>query len=225
MSRLRFVRSGRGHRAAQERIDARTTRRCGVRPQVKLPNSDPRLGHDHVANAHAVLQSVNIRTNAWGLRGGSVSDAPARERAASLMLGSSIALGWGVDEDKEVSSFLEKKLKADRQRVEVLNGGVGNDNAERYVAKRFLSGLLHLQPTDLLVLAFVRDGEELTRDSGNVLLAQQPVGAHGLGRGDPHDGEGERWPRPALQTALRAGLAIAGHDAGGVRQARDMPGA
>src|SRR4051794_40571893 len=137
--------------------------------ELKLPNPDPRLGHEHVANAHAVLQSVNIRTNAWGLRGGPVSDAPAPGTRRILMLGSSIALGWGVDEDKVVSSFLEKKFEADGQRVEVLNGGVGNYNAERYV-ERFLTRLAPLQPTDLLVLAFVRDGEELTRDSGNVLL-------------------------------------------------------
>ena len=45
--------------------------------ELKFPSPDPRLGHEHVANAHALLQSVDIRTNAWGLRGGPVTDAPA----------------------------------------------------------------------------------------------------------------------------------------------------
>ena len=45
--------------------------------ELKFPSPDPRLGHEHIANAHALLQSVDIRTNAWGLRGGPVSDAPA----------------------------------------------------------------------------------------------------------------------------------------------------
>jgi lysophospholipase L1-like esterase len=137
--------------------------------ELKFPSPDPRLGHEHVANAHAVLQSVDIRTNAWGLRGGPVSYTPAPGTRRILVLGSSIALGWGVDEDKVVSSLLQMKFAASGQNVEVLNGGIGNYNAERYV-ERFLTRLAPLQPTDLLILAFVRDGEELTQGGGNFLL-------------------------------------------------------
>jgi len=137
--------------------------------ELKFPSPDPRLGHEHIANAHALLQSVDIRTNAWGLRGGPVSDAPAPGTRRILMLGSSIALGWGVDEDKVVSSLLQKKFDAAGQHVEVLNAGIGNYNAERYV-ERFLNRLAPLRPTDLLILAFVRDGEELSQGGGNVLL-------------------------------------------------------
>jgi lysophospholipase L1-like esterase len=137
--------------------------------ELKFPSPDPRLGHEHVANARAVLQSVDIRTNAWGLRGGPVSDTPVAGTRRILVLGSSIALGWGVDEDKVVSSLLQKKFEASGQSVEMLNGGIGNYNAERYV-ERFLTRLAPLQPTDLLILAFVRDGEELTQGGGNLLL-------------------------------------------------------
>src|SRR5262249_50963871 len=137
--------------------------------ELKFPSPDPRLGHEHVANAHALLQSVDIRTNAWGLRGGPVSDTPPVGTRRILMLGSSIALGWGVDEDKVVSSLLQKKFESSGQNVEMLNAGIGNYNAERYV-ERFLTRLAPLQPTDLLVLAFVRDGEELTQGGGNFLL-------------------------------------------------------
>jgi lysophospholipase L1-like esterase len=137
--------------------------------ELKFPSPDARLGHEHVANAHAILQSVDIRTNAWGLRGGPVSDTPAAGTRRALVLGSSIALGWGVDEDKVVSSLLQKKFAASGQHVEVLNGGIGNYNAERYI-ERFLTRLAPLQPTDLLILAFVRDGEELTQRGGNFLL-------------------------------------------------------
>jgi lysophospholipase L1-like esterase len=137
--------------------------------ELKFPSPDPRLGHEHVANSHAVLQSVDIRTNAWGLRGGPASETPAPGTRRILMLGSSVALGWGVDEDKVVSSLLQKKFAAAGQPVEVLNGGIGNYNAERYI-ERFFSRLAPLRPTDLLILAFVRDGEELTQGGGNFLL-------------------------------------------------------
>ena len=137
--------------------------------ELKIRIPDSHLGHDHLPNAKALLQSVMIRTNAWGLRGGAVDDTPAPGTRRILVLGSSIALGWGVEEDKVVSSLLEKKFVASGQKVEVLNGGIGNYNAERYI-ERFLGRLSALQPTDLLVLAFVRDGEELSEGSGNVLL-------------------------------------------------------
>ena len=137
--------------------------------ELKFRSPDSRLGHEHIPNADAVLESVKIRTNAWGLRGGSVSETPAPGVRRILMLGSSIALGWGVEEDKVVSSVLEKKLGAAGMNVEVLNAGIGNYNAERYV-ERFLARLAPLQPTDLLVLAFVRDGEELEQGGGNLLL-------------------------------------------------------
>jgi lysophospholipase L1-like esterase len=137
--------------------------------ELKFQSPDPRLGHEHVANSHALLQSVDIRTNSWGLRGGAVSETPALGVRRILMLGSSIALGWGVEEDKVVSSVLQQKFAASGQNVEVLNGGIGNYNAQRYV-DRFLTQLAPLQPTDLLVLAFVRDGEELDPDGGNFVL-------------------------------------------------------
>jgi lysophospholipase L1-like esterase len=137
--------------------------------ELKVRSPDPRLGHEHIANARATLQSVEIRTNAWGLRGGPVSATPRSGERRILVLGSSIALGWGVDEDKTVSSLLTARLAEAERPVEVLNAGIGNYNAERYV-ERFLSRLSALAPTDLLVLAFVRDGEELDEGGGNLLL-------------------------------------------------------
>ena len=137
--------------------------------ELKVRSPDPRLGHEHIANARATLQSVEIRTNAWGLRGGPVSITPQPGGRRILVLGSSIALGWGVDEDKAVSSLLNARFAANGRPVEVLNAGIGNYNAERYV-ERFLSRLSVLAPTDLLVLAFVRDGEELDEGGGNLLL-------------------------------------------------------
>src|SRR4029078_10801182 len=72
--------------------------------------------------------------------------------------------------------LLEQKLRAAGQSVEVLNGGIGNYNAERYV-ERFLSRLAPLQPSDLLILAFVRDGEELAPGGGNILLRHSQLAA------------------------------------------------
>ncbi|MEM8811412.1 MAG: SGNH/GDSL hydrolase family protein [Pseudomonadota bacterium] len=133
----------------------------------ELKESDPQLGHDHVVNASAVLQSTEIRTNRFGLRGGPVSDERPDRRI--LFLGASITLGWGVEEELTVTQLLEQKLRESGEQVEVLNAGIGNYNAERYVT-RFLRDLTELQPTDIVVHYFLRDAEQLDAGGGNWFL-------------------------------------------------------
>jgi hypothetical protein len=137
--------------------------------ELKAPSEDLRLGFEHVPNTQATLESVLVRINSWGLRGRPVTDKPQPGVRRILLLGSSIALGWGVPEDQTLSALLQKRFTDAGQRVEVLNAGVGNYNAERYV-ERFLLRLAPLEPTDILVLAFARDGEELDQGGGNFLL-------------------------------------------------------
>jgi lysophospholipase L1-like esterase len=135
---------------------------------LKTPSANPVLGHEHVRSASAVLQSVEIRTNEFGLRGGPVPPWHSRQRRI-LFLGSSVTLGWGVPEDETLTARLEKRLQADGQDVVVLNGGIGNYNSVRYV-ERFLTQLTDVQPTDIVVHAFVRDAEVLEAGGGNWLL-------------------------------------------------------
>jgi lysophospholipase L1-like esterase len=135
--------------------------------ELKFASPDPVLGHEHVKSASALLQSVTIRTNEWGLRGGPVAQQPDGRRI--LFLGSSITLGWGVAEDQTVTAVLERMLRAPGQKVEVLNGGIGNYNAERYV-ELFQTRLKGLHPTDIVVMYFVRDAEKLDAGGGNWLL-------------------------------------------------------
>ena len=86
-----------------------------------------------------------------------------------LFLGGSIALGWGVPEERTIEARLERRLRESGERVQVLNGGVGNYNAERYVT-RFFTELAGLDPTDIVVHYFLRDAEDLEPGNGNVLL-------------------------------------------------------
>jgi lysophospholipase L1-like esterase len=134
---------------------------------LKVASPDPRLGHDHVRNASAVLQSVSIRTNEWGLRGGPVATVAPRRRI--LFLGGSVTLGWGVPEEQTVTQRVQRILRGSGEDVEVLNGGVGNYNTERYV-ERFFVELSGLDPTDIVVQYFLRDAEKLDPDGGNFLL-------------------------------------------------------
>ena len=60
-------------------------------------------------------------------------------------------------------------FKGEGQDVEVLNAGIGNYNAVRYV-ERFKRRLADLEPTDIVVHYFLRDAETLDPGGGNWLL-------------------------------------------------------
>jgi lysophospholipase L1-like esterase len=135
---------------------------------LKVKNPNPDIAFTHRKNDSALLQSVTIRTNGLGLRGGAVEPlAPGGRRV--LFLGGSITLGWGVAEEQTLTAQLEKKLRAAGQTVQVLNGGIGNYNAVRYT-NRFFAELQPLRPTDIVVQYFLRDGEDLQAGGGNFLL-------------------------------------------------------
>jgi lysophospholipase L1-like esterase len=86
-----------------------------------------------------------------------------------LFLGGSITLGWGVPEQDTISARLQLRLRDEGEDVEVLNGGEGNYNAERYI-ERFFTQLEGLNPTDIVVQYFLRDAEKLDPGGGNILL-------------------------------------------------------
>jgi lysophospholipase L1-like esterase len=136
--------------------------------ELKHRSSDPDLGFDHLRSKSALLQSVRINLNEMGLRGGPLQP-PADGERRILFLGGSITLGWGVPEDQTVETQLQEMLRASGDRVQVLNGGVGNYNAVRYVS-RFFKELTELKPSDIVVQYFLRDAEALDNESGNFLL-------------------------------------------------------
>ena len=135
--------------------------------ELKVNSLDPVLGREHAKNASALLQSVEIRLNDWGLRGGPVRTPPPKRRI--LFLGGSIVLGWGVPEQDTISVRLQQLLQGEGEDVEVLNGGVANYNAERYV-ERFFTQLAGLNPSDVVVQYFLRDAEKLDPAGDNILL-------------------------------------------------------
>jgi hypothetical protein len=136
--------------------------------ELKVKSANPDLGHEHLPSKSVVLQSVEMRTNELGLRGGPIRQDPPGHRRI-LFLGSSIVLGWGVKEDETLSARVEQALSKNDPTVEVLNAGIGNYNSPRYV-ELFLTHLASLNPTDIVVGYFLRDAETLDHGSGNWLL-------------------------------------------------------
>jgi lysophospholipase L1-like esterase len=136
--------------------------------KLKKRSDDPILGHEHIPNSEAMLQSVDIRINERGLRGAPVEPfVPGQRRI--LFLGGSITLGWGVPENQVLTSLIAQKFAADGKQVQVLNAGIGNYNAERYT-ELFFKHFEDLKPTDIVVHYFLRDAEKLDAGGGNFFL-------------------------------------------------------
>lgn len=136
--------------------------------ELKQRSNIEQLGHEHLANSRALLENVEIRTNELGMRGGPIAPLKPGTRRI-LFLGGSITLGWGVEEKDTVTARLQEMFRSDGQDVEVLNAGIGNYNAVRYV-NLFLRRLTQVQPTDIVVHYFLRDAEVLPPGGGNILL-------------------------------------------------------
>lgn len=140
--------------------------------ELKKKSSNPTLGHEHIPSSSALLQSVKIRTNEYGLRGGSISLTSKKKRRV-LFIGSSITLGWGVDEDKTMTSLLQSRFYEHGKSVEVLNAGIGNYNTVRYV-ELFLTKLKKIQPSDIVIHYFLNDAEVL-QNRDNFLIRQSQL--------------------------------------------------
>ena len=126
------------------------------------------LGHEHIPSRSAILQSVEIRINDRGLRGGAIEKLEPGKRRV-VFLGSSVTLGWGVPENETVTSRIGQMFRAEGKDVEVLNAGIGNYNAVRY-SELFRRRLADLNPTDIVIHYFVRDAEVLEAGGGHWLL-------------------------------------------------------
>jgi lysophospholipase L1-like esterase len=136
--------------------------------ELKRRSDIEAISHEHIVNARAQLQNVDIRTNELGMRGGPVGPLKPGMRRI-LFLGSSITLGWGVEEKDTVTARLQDMFQRNHQAVEVLNGGVGNYNTTRYV-ELFLNRLANVESTDIVIHYFLRDAEVLSPGNANFLV-------------------------------------------------------
>ena len=134
------------------------------------------LGHEHKKSVKAILQSVEISLYNYGLRHSKNNTKEHNFDRRILMLGSSITLGWGINQKNTFSSRLEKKLQENNHKVEVLNAGIGNYNTERYVDLFFLK-LKELKPTDIIVNYFINDIEILKTPKENYILKNIQIAA------------------------------------------------
>jgi len=137
---------------------------------LKIKSADPVLGHEHRINAEAMLQSVQIRTNNFGMRGPDIQVHCPKNRRV-LFLGTSGTMGWGVPEEKTLPARIAAGLGDD---VEVLNAGIGNYNTVRYV-QLFMTRLAMLDPTDIVINYSLNDARAMKPEIRNWLISHSQL--------------------------------------------------
>lgn len=128
--------------------------------ELKQPTPGPLPGHEHRPGASAELQGVFFRINELGLRGPNISPQELEGKRLVVLLGDSLTVGWGVEEDETLSSQLSQALGPD---TVVMNAGIGNMNFEQLAARwKDLSAKIH--PDLLIILPSIRSAEAQVKD-------------------------------------------------------------
>lgn len=133
-----------------------------VRPPAEL-DLDGRL-YWHKPNLDLDLGSFRLRTNQHGCRGPEIAVPKPAEVFRIVLLGDSVAFGWGVDDEVTFARRLEREWYAahPRRRLEVVNTALPMyDTNQEEATLRELG--LSLQP-DLVLLVYVVNDIEPTRD-------------------------------------------------------------
>jgi len=144
--------------------------------KLKIKSQNTNINHIHINNKSAKLQKVEIKTNNLGQRDKYIDNQILKTYDRTfIVLGSSIALGWGVQSKNTFSEVLNNYSTRDKKNWLFVNGGIGNYNTERYV-NNFLENWADLELTDIIIHFFVNDTELLTSTKTNFLFEHTYIG-------------------------------------------------
>jgi len=130
---------------------------------LKQPNSNPDLSHEHRPGTMGYLMGVDVAINSKGLRDAEHAYEKSDSTFRILLLGDSITMGWGVPQDQIYADILEVQLNRnpplpDVKKFEVINAGVGNYNTSHELFYLESEGLKY-NPDMVMVCFFINDGE------------------------------------------------------------------
>ena len=137
---------------------------------LKTKVQNKKINHIHKKNKSVILQKVSISTNSKGQRNKEINNDILEDYERKfLIIGSSIALGWGVEQSKTFSARLNGISKENNKNWIFINGGIGNYNTERYV-NNYFENWVDLEVTDIIINFFVNDTEVLENNEVNFLV-------------------------------------------------------
>ena len=132
-------------------------------------SSVPGLQFEHVPGARQMLMGRDFWLNEFGHRGPPFPSSKSENERRIYFMGSSITLGWGVDQQEPFAAvtgrLLNKKLSPKTNRSYVsINSGVSNFNTS-HMAALYTRDIELVHPDATIMQYFIRDVEpESSRD-------------------------------------------------------------
>jgi lysophospholipase L1-like esterase len=119
----------------------------------------PQLGYVHPRSTSYTLGRVSVSLNSHGLRDVEIPYAKPPGEKRILLLGDSVAFGWGVTQGETVSDRMEPLLSARTgEDWQVINAGVNGYNTEQEEIFLRLEGLSY--SPDIVILIYVDNDVE-----------------------------------------------------------------
>jgi hypothetical protein len=116
-------------------------------------------GHEHVPGKSGVYMGVPVAINSVGWRDDEYSVKRTKSVTRIMMLGDSLAFGWGAPPEDVTSYRLEHLLnQGGGKKYEVLNTGIGNTNTAMQTAF-FLNRGYRYKPDIVVLNYFINDAE------------------------------------------------------------------
>lgn len=133
----------------------------------------PELGYKHPASVEYMLGSSRIQLNSRGLRDEEIPLAKPGEEKRILVLGDSVAFGWGVSQGETFSDYMEPLLdERTGDRWQVINTGVNGYNTDQE-ARFLLTEGIRYSP-DYVLLVYVSNDIEPRLDPNSITWRRYP---------------------------------------------------
>lgn len=120
------------------------------------------ITHIHIPNSSDHLMSVDINLDENGHRVHNANNNASDQRI--YLIGSSMSLGWGVQQDSTFAALLDNALDT----VSITNAGIGNTNTRLYTEIYKMQGDA-VEHDIVLLQYFLNDAEIIPKTSSNIL--------------------------------------------------------
>jgi hypothetical protein len=140
---------------------------------LKVKSENPNISHIHRANSSARLMGVDISLNSMGHRNAELSNPKKKNEKRIYFIGSSILLGWGVEEKDTFPKIVEKNFRETKDRGDIdykaVNAGIGNYNTF-YQVELFTEQVSAVDPDIVVLQYYINDAEDNPKGSNNIIF-------------------------------------------------------
>jgi len=142
--------------------------------RLMIQSTIPHVTHEHKPNSHAHLMGVDITLNSLGHRNPDLKEIKNPNEKRIHVIGSSLALGWGVNEENGFVNLIENKLNKNispktNLNYVMSNAGVGNYNTF-YQVEHFEKQVGIIKPDVVILQYFINDAEPNAVQTNSALI-------------------------------------------------------